>query len=356
MPKVTREIFGHLPDGAAVERIKLFGDNGFEVRLITFGAALQSIFVPDRSGRLADVVLGGDNLEGYLAVRRFLGATIGRYANRIANGTFELDGARFQLPTNDGANALHGGLAGFDRQRWTVIDIGESPEPFVRLSYASAGGEEGYPGRLQTEITYRLSDGMELSIEFAATTDRPTIVNLTNHSFFNLGGVESGGGILDHRLVIAADTYLPVTASGIPPAGPPRAVEGTPFDFRQSYRVGARLGDADEQVWIRGGYDHNFCLRAGVSDQAQFAARLEDPSSGRALELWTNQPGVQFYSGQFLDGSVIGKYGRAHQRFDALCLEPQNYPDAPNRPDFPSARLDPGQRYRHVSRYSFFAG
>jgi len=197
---------------------------------------------------------------------------------------------------------------------------------------------------------------MELSLEFAAMTDRPTIVNLTNHSFFNLCGVESASGILDHRLVIAADAYLPVTASGIPLASAPRDVEGTPFDFRGSHRVGARLGGPDEQVAIRSGYDHNFCLRAGAPDQPEFAARLEDPSSGRALELWTNQPGVQFYSGQFLDGSVIGKFGRAHHRFDALCLEPQNYPDAPNRPDFPSARLDPGQRYRHVSRYRFFAG
>ena len=202
-----------------IERIKLFGDNGFEVRLITFGAALQSIFVPDRSGRLADVVLGRDNLEGYLAVRRFLGATIGRYANRIANGTFELDGARFQLPTNDGANALHGGLAGFDRQRWTVIDIGESQNPLSRCLTSAQTARRAIRAGCKPRSPTASSGGMELSVEFTATTDRPTIVNLTNHSFFNLGGVESASGILDHRLVIAADTYLPVTASGIPLAG-----------------------------------------------------------------------------------------------------------------------------------------
>lgn len=356
MPKVAREVFGHMPDGAAIELIKLSGEDGFEVRIITYGAALQSIFVPDRAGRLADVVLGRENLEGYLAARRFLGATIGRYANRIANGSFELDGTFFQLPTNDGANALHGGLAGFDRQRWVVTAIGEMPDPFVTLSYVSANGEEGYPGRLATEITYRISGGMELSVEFSAVTDRPTIVNLTNHSFFNLGGVESADDILDHHLTIAADAYLPVNASGIPLAGAPREVAGTPFDFRKSHRIGARLDDADEQVRIRGGYDHNFCLHAGVADEPGFAARLEHPSSGRALELWSNQPGVQFYSGHYLDASVTGKYGRAHRRFDALCLEPQRYPDTPNRPDYPSARLDPGQSYRHVSRYRFFTG
>jgi aldose 1-epimerase len=353
-PKTAPAIFGHLPDGTAIETLQLRGDNGFEVRLITYGAAIQSIFVPDRAGHLADVVLGRGDLAGYLAVRRFLGATVGRYANRIANGTFELDGRRFQLPANDGINALHGGLAGFDRKCWTVTDIGEDPSPFVTLSYVSADGEEGYPGRLKTDLTYRISGGMELSMAFCAVTDRPTVVNLTNHSFFNLSGVEAGGGILDHRLAIAADTYLPVSAAGIP-KDVPHPVEATPFDFRKPHRIGTRLFEANEQVRIRGGYDHNFCLRGGVSGEPRLAARLEDPRSGRVLELLTNQPGVQFYSGQFLDGSVTGKYGRVHRRYDALCLEPQVYPDTPNRPDFPSARLDPGQTYRHTSRYRFSA-
>lgn len=352
--KVTREIFGHLPDGTAIEMVRLHGDNGFEARIIGYGAALQSVFVPDRAGRLADVVLGRDDLEGYLAVRRFLGASVGRYANRIANGRFELDGEHFQLPTNDGANALHGGLSGFDRKPWTVTASGEKPAPFVTLSYVSADGEEGYPGRLTTDITYSISGGMELSVAFSAVTDRPTVVNLTNHSFFNLAGVEAGGDILDHRLAIAADHYLPVTPDGIP-LGAPAGVEGTPFDFRDMHRVGARLGDADEQLRIRQGYDHNFCLRGGIAPEPRLAAQVEDPASGRAMELWTDQPGVQFYSGNFLDGTVIGKYGRAHRQFDALCLEPQRYPDTPNHRDYPSARLDPGQTYRHTSLYRFFA-
>jgi aldose 1-epimerase len=352
--KVTRETFGHLADGTAIEIVRLHGSNGLEVRLITFGAAVQSIFAPDRDGRLADVVLGREDLAGYLAVRRFLGATVGRYANRIANGTFELDGARFQLPTNDGANALHGGLSGFDRKPWTITAIGESPAPFVTLSYVSADGEEGYPGTLKTDITYRISGGTELSVTFSAVTDKPTIVNLTNHSFFNLAGVEAGGDILDHHVTIAADSYLPVSAAGIPLDAPSR-VDATPFDFRKSHRVGARLRDANEQVLIRQGYDHNFCLRGGATTEPRFAARVEDPGSGRVLELWTNQPGVQFYSGNFLDGTVTGKYGRVHRQYDALCLEPQVYPNTPNRPDFPSARLDPGQTYRHTSLYRFSA-
>jgi aldose 1-epimerase len=352
--KVTRETCGHLPDGTAIEAVRLRGDDGFEVRLITYGAAIQSIFAPDRAGRVADVVLGRDDLAGYLAVRRFLGATVGRYANRIANGTFELDGERFQLPTNDGANALHGGLSGFDRKPWTITAIGEAPAPFVTLSYVSPDGEEGYPGRLKTDITYSMSGGTELSVAFSAVTDKPTVVNLTNHSFFNLAGVDSAGDILDHQVMIAADSYLPVSAAGIP-LGAPGKVDATPFDFRKPHSVGARLCDANEQVLIRQGYDHNFCLRGGNTSEPRFAARVENPGSGRVLELWTNQPGVQFYSGNFLDGTVIGKYGRVHRQYDALCLEPQVYPNTPNRPDFPSARLDPGQVYRHTSLYRFSA-
>jgi aldose 1-epimerase len=349
---ISREIFGHLPDGTAIELVRLHGAGGCEVGIITNGAALLSIFAPDRAGRLADVVLGRDDLAGYVALRRFLGATVGRYANRIANGAFELDGARFQLPTNDGANALHGGRAGFDRKAWTVTAVGENPAPFVTLTYVSADGEEGYPGQLKTDITYRISGSFELSMEMVAVTDKPTIVNLTNHSFFNLAGVETEGSILDHRLTIAADSYLPVSPAGIP-LGAPQKVDATPFDFRNAHPVGARLRDADQQMQIRQGYDHNYCLSGGTTAAPRFAARVEDPGSGRVLELCTNQPGVQFYGGNFLDGTVTGKYGRVHRQYDALCLEPQVYPNTPNRPDFPSARLDPGQTYRHISLYRF---
>jgi aldose 1-epimerase len=226
--------------------------------------------------------------------------------------------------------------------------------PFVTLSYVSPDGEEGYPGRLKADITYRITGSTELSLEFSAVTDKPTIVNLTNHSFFNLAGVETGSDILDHHLIIAADAYLPVSAAGIP-LGTPGEIGSTPFDFRKPHRVGAKLRDANEQVLIWQGYDHNFCLRGGATTEPRFAVRLEDPGSGRVLELWTNQPGVQFYSGNFLDGTVTGKYGRVHRQYDALCLEPQVYPNTPNRPDFPSARLDPGQIYRHTSLYRFSA-
>src|ERR1700744_4395950 len=229
--KVTHEVFGHLPDGTAIEMIRLRGDGGFEARIIGYGAALQSLFVPDRTGKIADVVLGRDDLEGYVSVRRFLGATVGRYANRIANGRFDLDGKQFQLAVNDAPNALHGGLDGFDRKAWRVTASGETPAPFVTLSYVSADGEEGYPGKLTTEVTYSLSAAMELSVAFSATTDRPTVVNLTNHSFFNLAGVEATGSILDHRVMIAADHYLPVAPDGIP-LREQALVESTPFDFR----------------------------------------------------------------------------------------------------------------------------
>jgi aldose 1-epimerase len=354
-PRVQREDFGHLPDGSAVEMVRLRGDNGFEVRVISYGAAVQSIFAPDRAGQLSDVVLGREDLAGYVEARKFLGATVGRFANRIAAGRFELDGSHFQLATNDGANALHGGPNGFDRKNWSIAAIGEKPVPFVTLTHISPDGEEGYPGTLTTSLTYSLSGGMELSVAFTAATDRPTIVNLTNHSFFNLAGVEAnGGGILDHRLTIAADRYLPVRPDGIPLQAP-EAVNASPFDFRTMHRVGIRLHDMIEQVQIRQGYDHCYCLRAGATGEPRLAAHLEDPRSGRVLELLTNQPGVQFYSGNFLDGSVIGKYGRVHRQYDALCLEPQVYPDTPNRPDYPSARLDPGQTYRHTSLYRFSA-
>jgi aldose 1-epimerase len=352
--KVTRTTFGQLPDGSEIEMIRLTGDDGFEVRLISYGAAIQSILAADRDGRLADVVLGFDDLADYVTIRRFFGATVGRYANRIANGGFELDGHRFQLATNDGANALHGGLAGFDRKSWSVTATGDRPAPFVTLSYVSADGEEGYPGRLETEVTYSISDGHELSVAYSDVTDRPTVVNLTNHSFFNLAGVEPGGRIPDHHLTIAADSYLPVDPAGIPLDGP-SPVDATPFDFRKDHRVGVRIRDLIEQVQIRQGYDHNFCLRGGVTDEPRLAARLEEPKSGRVLELWTDQAGVQFYSGNLLDGTATGKYGRVYRQYDALCLEPQGWPDAPNRPDFPSVRLDPGQTYRRTSRYRFSA-
>ena len=339
-PGIDRQSFGRLANGTLVEKVRLSGGDGFEASIITYGAALQSLVAPDRSGRLADVVLGADTIDGYLQPRGFLGATIGRYANRIDGGAFNLDGWRHRLSANEGTNTLHGGETGFDCRCWTITAEGSDPAPFVTLSHVSPNGDEGFPGELRIDVTYRLSAASELSITFAAVTDRPTVVNLTNHSFFNLAGADSEADILDHQLEIAADAYLPVRSDGIP-LGSQQPVEGTPFDFRVPRSIGALIDAPDSQLGVRDGYDHNFCLRGGVTRQPRLAARLMHPGSGRVLELLTDQPGLQFYSGNFLDGSFRGKSGRPHRKHGALCLEPQDYPDAPNRPAFPSARLDP---------------
>jgi aldose 1-epimerase len=348
-PRVARAPFGAMPDGTMVERIVLCGAHGFEAAIIPYGASVQSLKVPDRDGRSDDIVLGHDGFDGYLARRQYFGATVGRYANRIAGAHFAIDGTVVSLEANNGPNALHGGLEGFDRKLWRVDSVVEQPEPTIVLSYVSADGEGGYPGRLDVRVTYRISGPMELSMTYEATTTRPTIINMTNHTFFNLNGAVSGTGVLDHHLMIPADHFLAVDATAIPLPGPPAGVEGTPFDFRQSTAIGARIRDNHEQVRLGRGYDHNYCLPAG--DGVGLAARLEAPQTGRVLELLTDQPGLQFYSGNLLDGSTGGKGGRLYRQSDALCLEPHAWPDTPNRPDFPSARLDPGQVYRRTIVY-----
>jgi aldose 1-epimerase len=350
-PNVARDVFGVLPDGRSVERVLLRGASGFEARVMTYGAALQSLMVPDAQRRCDDVVLGHDDLEGYLDNRRFFGATVGRYANRIANARFVLDGGVIQLAANNGPHALHGGIEGFDRQLWQITEVEDGAEPSVTLAYVSGHGEEGYPARLDVRVTYRLTGPSELSLTLTARADRPTIVNLTNHSFFNLEGAASGADILDHRLTIAADRFLAIDRDAIPLAEPPRGVAGTPFDFRNPSTIGARIRRDDLQLRHGRGYDHNFCL--DNIRELRFAARLEAPRSGRILELFTDQPGLQFYSGNYLDGSSPGKRGRLYRQSDGLCLEPQIWPDAPNRPDFPSARLAPDGVYQHRSVYRF---
>lgn len=350
-PAIVREGFGTLADGRAVERVTLRGVGGFEARIVTYGAALQALFVPDAKGALADIVLGHDDAAGYEARRDFYGATIGRFANRIAGAAFPLDGEHIALPANNGANTLHGGPDGFDRALWSIQTIEDGDAPAVTLRHASPDGESGFPGSLDARVSFRLSGSRELTVSYEAVTDRPTMVSLTNHSFFNLDGVAAGGDILDHVLTLAADSFLPTSAEAIPLPGSPRPVAGTPFDFRSGAAIGARIRHDDAQLRAGRGYDHNFCL--GLSAQPRLVARVEAASSGRVMELLTNQPGLQFYSGNFLDGSALGKYGRLHRQSDAFCLEPQAWPDAPNRGDFPSARLDPGQTYRHVSIYRF---
>ncbi|WP_315836023.1 aldose epimerase family protein [Bradyrhizobium prioriisuperbiae] len=350
---VIREVFGRLPGSAVVERVRLRTPDGFEARIITYGAALQALFVPDRHGEVGDVVLGHDDLASYAAARRFFGATVGRYANRIAGAGFTLDGERISLDANNGPNALHGGLQGFDRRLWTITAVDDGPAPAVTLAYRSLHGEEGYPGTLDVSATYRISAPRELSIEHTATTDRPTVVNLTNHSFFNLDGAASTSDILSHRLTVAADAFLATDETAIPLHELPRSVTGTPFDFREANEIGARIRQNDEQLRRGRGYDHNFCLSPDAG--LRFAARIEAPRSGRVMELHTNQPGLQVYSGNYLDGSVPGKHGRLYRQSDALCLEPQAWPDTPNRSDFPSVLLQPGEVYRHHALYRFSA-
>jgi aldose 1-epimerase len=353
---IDRAPFGAMPDGTPVERVVLRGAGGFEAGIITYGAAVHTLMVPDRAGRAEDVVLGHDDLAGYLAQRRYFGATVGRYANRIAGARFVLDGSDVHLDANNGANMLHGGNDGFDRKPWRIAELDDGPEPQVALSYTSPDGEGGFPGQVEAHAIYRLSGPSELSLTFEAVTDRPTIVNLTNHSFFNLNGALSGLDILDHRLMIPAGHYLAIDGASIPLPGPPRPVDGTPFDFRHATAIGARIRSDHEQLRVGRGYDHNFCLHGfgeTHSNGARLAARVESPRSGRVLELLTDQPGLQFYSGNFLDGSCAGKGDRLYRQSDALCLEPHAWPDTPNRPDFPSARLDPGRLYRRKIVYRF---
>ncbi|MCC8969950.1 aldose epimerase family protein [Bradyrhizobium brasilense] len=348
---IGRAPFGKLHDGTVVERVILRGEHGFEAAILPFGATLQALLAPDRDGHCDDIVLGHDRLDGYLAQRKFFGATIGRYANRIAGARFVLDGETVTLEANNGPNALHGGLQGFDRKLWRIVELSDEPEPTLVLARESPHGEEGYPGNLAARVTYRVRSPMELSVTYEATTDRPTCLNLTNHSFFNLEGARSGMQILDHRLTIVSDHFLAVDATAIPLHEPPRPVDGTPFDFRKPTAIGARIRMNDEQLRLGRGYDHNFCLAKGAG--LCLAARLEAPHSGRVMELFTDQPGLQFYSGNFLDGSTTGKGDRLYRQSDALCLEPHAWPDTPNRPDFPSARLDPGQLYRRSIVYRF---
>lgn len=345
---VKRDSFGELSDGRRVEAITLTNDRGTAARIITLGATLQGLEFADSKGEKADVVLGYSDLEGYLAAPNYFGVTVGRYANRIAGGRFTLDGKAYSLALNNGPNALHGGEKGFDKVLWKVVSTTKSPSSSVTLSYVSPDGEEGYPGTLKVTATYTLNDADELRIDYRATTDKPTVVNLTNHAFFNLAGAGADESILAHRLSIEADAYTPVSKALIP-TGEIREVAGTPFDFRKPAVIGARIRDGNDGQLIFGqGYDHNYVLNGGASEEPKLAARLEDPGSGRALELLTNQPGVQFYSGNFLDGSLAGKGGRIYRQSDGLCLEPQAFPDTPNQPAFGSARLNPGETYHNI--------
>ena len=343
---LTRAPYGTTPDGSAVEVFTL-RSHDVEVRILTFGALVAAVEVPDRDGVRRNVVLGCANLAGYVADTAYLGATIGRFANRIARGRFILDGMEYRLACNNPPNALHGGVQGFNKAVWQAEPSADAAA--VTLRHRSADGDQGYPGTLDVAVTYALSDNA-LSIDYAATVDQPTVVNLTNHSYFNLAG-EGAGDIHAHELEIAADAFTPIDATLIP-TGELRPVAGTPFDFRSPVRIGAHLHDAEEQLMHGRGYDHNFVLR-GAPGTLRTAARLRDPSSGRVLDVSTTDPGIQFYSGNFLDGSVVGPSGRIYRQGDGLCLETQHFPDSPNKPDFPSTVLRPGHALRTTTVWRF---
>jgi aldose 1-epimerase len=336
-----------MPDGAPVDVHTLGEGTALRVEVITYGGAVVAIEAPDRGGVRKNVVLSLASLQDYITHRAFFGALIGRYANRIGGAAFALDGHRYAVAANEGENCLHGGRAGFDKAVWTVVDAADAPEPRLTLRHVSPDGDQGFPGEVALEVTYTISDGSTLRIDYRAETDRPTVVNVTNHAYFNLGGAPD---ILGHELTIAADAFTPVDAQLIP-TGEIRSVAGTPFDFRVPQAIGARIGAADEQLALGLGYDHNFVLDA--SGGLRFAARVKEPQSGRVLEVLTTEPGIQFYSGNQLDGSFRGPNGEVWRRHAGFCLETQHFPDSPNKPAFPSTVLRPGEAFTSTTEYRF---
>jgi len=346
---VTRAPFGTTRDGKAVESYTLTNAHGLEMRVITYGGTITSLKVPDRSGHLGDIVLGFDTLDGYLKDPPYFGAIVGRYGNRIAKGQFSVDGKTFKLATNNGPNHLHGGIKGFDKVIWNAVPATDANGVSVTLSRVSPDGEEGYPGNLQATVRYTLADKNELAIDYRATTDKATPVNLTQHSYFNLA--DDSGDILGHELTIHASRYTPVDGTLIP-TGELATVDGTPFDFTKSTPIGARIATDNVQLKNGGGYDHNWVLDR-TAPGLQPAARLVDPKSGRTLEVATTEPGIQFYSGNFLDGTITGKGSRVYRHRSGLCLETQHYPDSPNHSSFPSTVVRPGQTYSSQTVFTF---
>ncbi len=348
---MVKKVFGTTADGKTADLYTLKNKNGMQVSITNFGATVVSIIVPDKAGKMADVALGYDDLAGYELNKNYLGVLVGRYGNRIAHGKFSIDGAEYTLAKNNGDNSLHGGIKGFNKAMWEAKEVSKGGEPAVEMKYVSKDGEEGYPGNLFVTVVYTLTNKNELKIDYSATTDKKTVVNLTNHTYFNLAG-QGSGDILKHDLMINADTFTPVD-SGLIPTGELKKVEGTPFDFRRTTAIGARIDASDEQIKLGGGYDHNFVLNRKAATGLSLAARVSDPASGRTMEVWTTEPGVQFYTGNFLDGSFKGKGGGAYQKRTAFCLETQHFPDSPNHPSFPTTLLKPGEKYHTTTVYKF---
>ncbi len=348
--RVEVQPYGTTADGQDVDEFILTNASGVEVRIITYGGIVTSVRVPDRNGNMANINLGFDKLADYETKNPYFGCIIGRYANRIANATFTLDGSEYPLAANNRPNSLHGGVDGFDNKVWRAKAV--EGEVGVSLHYLSPDGEEGYPGNLDVTVVYTLTDDNELRMDYTATTDARTVVNLTNHNCWNLAG-EGSGTIYDHILWIDADRYTPADDTLIP-TGELAPVEGTPFDFRIPKAIGPGQRSSFEQIVLGRGYDHNFVLNRDEGDTAMMlAARVYEPTSGRVLEVWTDQPGLQFYAGNFLDGTLIGASGRLYRQSDAFALETQHFPDSPNQPDFPSTELRPGESYQTTTTYKF---
>jgi aldose 1-epimerase len=343
---LPKRAFGKTRTGEPIDLYTLRSKSGLEVRVINYGATVQSIRCADSAGNIGDVVLGFDLLDGYLGDHPYFGAIVGRYGNRIAKGRFTLDGKQYTLARNNGENHLHGGVAGFNRKTWSAREA----DGGIEFTYVSKDGEEGYPGTLRTTVRYTVTDANELRIDYTATTDKKTVLNLTNHSYFNLAG-EGSGDILGHQITINADRFTPVD-EGLIPTGELKPVAGTPFDFRQAHEIGERINANDEQIRYGKGYDHNFVLNGAMSSLHP-AARVTERRSGRVLEVLTTQPGVQFYTGNFLDGTVRGKGGKSYQHRTGFCLETQHFPDSPNKPAFPTTALSPGETMRSTTVYRF---
>ena len=350
---IEKSDFGKTPDGTAVSLYTLKNSKGMEAKIITYGGAIVSLKTPDRTGAMGDIVLGYDTLAGYVEGKSYFGALIGRYANRIAHGKFTLDGKTYSVPVNNGDNSLHGGIRGFDKRVWTAREM---PGGALQLTYHSKDGEEGYPGALTATVTYTLTDDNVLRLHYLAVTTKPTVVNLTNHSYFNLKGAGEGD-ILGHLVMLNSDQFLPVDA-GLIPTGKLRLVDGTPFDFRNPRTPGERIDDPNEQLKLAKGYDQNWILiRPEMGPgMLSLAARIEEPGiSGRVMEIYTDQPGIQFYTGNVLDGTDKGKGGKVYDQHAGFCFETQHYPDSPNEPSFPSTELRPGQTYDTTTEWRFTA-
>jgi len=345
---ITKQSFGKTADGQNVDLYTLRNVHGVEAKITNYGGIVTSLKVPDRRGKFDDVVLGFNDLDSYLKGHPYFGAIIGRYGNRIAKGRFTLNGVEYKLAVNNGENTLHGGIKGFDKVVWTAQDSKTRLGPSIALTYLSKDGEEGYPGNLNVKVVYTLTNNNELRIDYTATTDKDTVTNLTHHSYFNLAG-EGNGDILNHQVLINATRFLPTDAGSIP-TGELRSVTGTPFDFRKMMTIGARINQDEEQLKLGNGYDHNWIINGRGM---RLAAQAYEPTSGRRMQVWTTEPGLQFYTGNFLDGTLTGKSGKVYPRRSGFCFETQHYPDSPNHPAFPTTTLKKGATYRSTTIYKF---